>query len=103
MNEFEVELDNLLEQTKHIQKPVGLVCLGMAQHSDTHKREKWINDVEIFFKKYHLLELHPLGDKIENLLYNKTLHTYNGLIACLESIKSDSSFIRSMGNNYFDL
>ncbi len=95
---FETELNNLLERTKNIQKPISQKISIDNADIDIREYNKpseiWVNDVEIFYYKY--LQNYPLGERIRGLLSNRSVDTYTDLISCLESIKNDQSFLEQM-------
>jgi hypothetical protein len=101
MSNFEEELNSLLERTKNIKSPINATFVSSGISIDEYNKpsEIWINDVDIFYNKY--LKNHPLNDRFKTLLYsNRTLSSYNKLVAALTSISNDKSFIDEMKGNH---
>lgn len=98
MENFEKELSDLLERTKGIKSPINAAPLGISINEYNMPSEIWMNDVQIFWAKY--LWDHTLADKIESLLTNRGLRSYSGLVACLQSISNDKSYIEWKKRNY---
>ena len=94
MNQFEEQLEELVERTKSIKRPINAAPLGTDIEEYNRPSEIWINDVEIFYNNY--LKEHPLGDRIQTLLVYRGLRTYSDLVSCLTSISKDKAFIDKM-------
>ncbi len=94
MATFEEQLDNLLDRTKTIKSPINAATIGTNINEYNRPSEVWINDVEIFYKKY--LKEHSLGERIKTILFHRNRNAYNDLVGCLESIKKDQEFINEM-------
>ena len=94
MATFEEQLNDLLERTKSIKSPINTAGLGTNINEYNRPSEIWVNDVEIFYNQY--LKDHPLGSRMQTILFHRSLDAYSQLISCLESIKSDQAFIDKM-------
>lgn len=94
MATFEEQLNDLLERTKSIKSPINSAGLGTNINEYNRPSEIWVNDVEIFFNQY--LKDHPLGSRMQTILFHRSLDAYSQLITCLESIKNDQVFIDKM-------
>lgn len=94
MSNFKVQLDELLERTKSIKRPINAAPLGTNIEEYNRPSEIWINDFQIFYNNY--LKNHALRDRIETLLVHRGLRTYTDLVSCLISISKDKAFIDEM-------
>lgn len=94
MATFEEQLNDLLERTKSIKSPINSAGLGTNINEYNRPSEIWVNDVEIFYNQY--LKDHPLGSRMQTILFHRSLDAYSQLITCLESIKNDQVFIDKM-------
>lgn len=94
MATFEEQLNDLLERTKSIKSPINSARLGTNINEYNRPSEIWVNDVEIFYNQY--LKDHPLGSRMQTILFHRSLDAYSQLITCLESIKNDQVFIDKM-------
>lgn len=91
MSTFEEQLNFLLETAKNIDPP------GRMRTTDENRpASKWINDVQIFYNEY--LKNHALGQHMGTLLFQRSTKCFDELIACLESIKDDKSFVNKMSD-----
>lgn len=91
MTQFERELSELLERTKHIKKPINAAAIGTDIAEYNRESEVWINDVEIFFNKY--LKEHALASRMKTLLFHRSIDCYTQLVSCLKSVSNDKEFI----------
>lgn len=94
MADFEEQLNDLIERTNSIKTPINTASIGTNMWEYNRPSEVWVNDVEIFYKKY--LKEHPLGERIKTILFHRNLSAYNDLLGCLESISKDQQFIDKM-------
>ena len=94
MSKFERELSELLERAKTIKSPINMAPISVNIEEYNRPSDEWINDVEIFYKKY--LKKYALGDRIKSLLVHRTINTFNDLRSCLTSVSKDKDFIDSM-------
>lgn len=94
MATFEEQLNDLIERTNSIKTPINTASIGTNMWKYNHPSEVWVNDVEIFYKKY--LKEHPLGERIKTILFHRNLSAYSDLLGCLESISKDRQFIDKM-------
>ena len=91
MSHFEEQLEELLDRTKSIRRPINAAPLGVNIDEYNRPSEIWINDVEIFYTMY--LKEHALGDRVHTLLGKRDLRTYSDLVACLMSVRNDKAFL----------
>lgn len=91
MTEFENRMNNLLERTKEIKKPISVSMNGVNIREYNYPSTVWMNDFAIFADRY--LKDHPLNSRIESLLSRRKTADYSELVACLESISKDQEFI----------
>lgn len=91
MSEFERRLNELLERAKTIKSPINVALSGKSIDDANHPSEVWVNDVEIFYNKY--LKDHPLGKRIESILFHRTMNAFKDLVGILESISKDTDYI----------
>lgn len=105
MDDFETQLNELLERTKNIKSPINASFGGTNINEYNKPSEIWMNDVQIFYENY--LKDHALGERIKSLLLHRGLGAYSNLVSCLESISKDRSFInkkkQSIPKNSMDL
>ncbi len=94
MSNFEEQLEELLERTKSIKRPINAAPLGTDIEEYNRPSEIWINDFQIFYSNY--LKNHALGDRIKTLFTHRGLRTYTELVSCLISISKDKAFIDEM-------
>lgn len=94
MASFEEQLNDLLERTNTIKWPINTAPLRTNIDEYNRPSQIWINDVDIFYQSY--LKDHPLGGRMKNILFYRSLSAYSELITCLESIKKDQAFIDKM-------
>lgn len=94
MTTFEEQLDTLLERTKSIKSPVNAAAIGTNINELNRPSEIWINDVEVFYKRY--LTEHELGTRMKMILFHRTIDAYSNLVSCLQSIKADRPFVDKM-------
>lgn len=94
MATFEEQLNDLIERTNSIKTPINTASIGTNMWKYNHPSEVWVNDVEIFYKKY--LKEHPLGERIKTILFHRNLSAYSDLLGCLESISKDRQFLDKM-------
>lgn len=98
MNQFEKELNNLLIRTETIKKPINAAPIGTDITEYNRPSTDWMNDVQIFYEKY--LKNHPLGNRINSLLFHRNLDAYSELVSCLKSVSRDDEFLIKMGTNF---
>ena len=91
MSQFERELTDLLERAKSIKKPINVAPVGTDISAYNQPSEDWMNDVEVFYNKY--LKEHALANRINRLLFHRSLDSFPQLISCLKSIAKDQDFI----------
>ena len=91
MSQFERTLNELLERTKNIKPPINAASIGFDKNEYNRPSEDWINDVEIFYKRY--LKDHPLSNRISKILALRGIHTYADLLSCLNSISRDREYL----------
>ena len=91
MSQIERELNDLLDRTKIIKKPINTVPIGTDISEYNRPSDEWMNDVQIFHDRY--LQDHPLGKRMKSLLFHRSTGAYTELVSCLSSISRDSSFI----------
>ena len=94
MSQFEKELRDLLERTKTIKKPINAAPIGTDISEYNKPSSDWMNDVQIFYEKY--LKDHPLGKRINTLLFHRSIDAYSELVSCLGSVSRDSAFLTKM-------
>lgn len=91
MSQFERELTDLLERAKSIKQPINVAPVGTDISAYNQPSEDWMNDVEVFYNKY--LKEHALANRINRLLFHRSLDSFPQLISCLKSIAKDQDFI----------
>ena len=91
LSPFEKTLKLLLERAKTIKPPINAASIGTSIDEHNKPSNVWINDFEIFYNKY--LKDHSLSNRIETILFHRTLNAYNDLVAILESISKDTDYI----------
>lgn len=91
MGQFERTLDELLERAKDIKKPINAAPIGIDISEYNRPSEDWINDVEIFYNKF--LKEHALADRINRLLFHRSIDSFSQLVSCLKNIAKDRDFI----------
>ena len=94
MSQFNRELSELLDRTKNIKKPINAAPIGTDISEYNRPSDEWMNDVQIFYERY--LKDHPLGNRINTLLFHRGIGAYSDLVSCLNSVSRDSSFIAKM-------
>lgn len=93
LSPFERELNSLLQKTKTIKSPINAASIGTSIAEYNKPSNIWINDFEIFYNKY--LKEHSLAQRIETILFHRSLDAYNNLVAILESISKDTDYINN--------
>lgn len=93
LSPFEKELSELLKRTSNIPSPVNATSTGVSISEYNKPSNIWINDFEIFYNKY--LKDHFLAQRIERILFHRSLDAYNDLVAILDSISRDTDYIDS--------
>lgn len=96
MNQFEKELKDLLDRSKTIKKPINAAPIGTDISEYNRPSDEWMNDVQIFYEMY--LKGHPLGNRINTLLFHRNLGAYDELVSCLSSVSRDRGFLSKMNN-----
>lgn len=91
MSQFERELTDLLERAKSIKSPINATSIGTDISAYNQPSEDWMNDVEVFYNKY--LKEHALANRINRLLFHRSLDSFPQLVSCLKSIAKDQDFI----------
>ena len=91
MSQVERDLNELLERAKSIKKPINAASIGTDISAYNQPSEDWMNDVEIFYKKY--LRKHALSNRIHTLLFHRSNDCFPQLVSCLKSIAKDQDFI----------
>ncbi len=91
---FEAELKDLLLRAENIKSPINAAPLGTSIDKYNQPSEDWMNDVEIFYNKY--LKNHPLGPRIDTLLFHRSIDAFSKLVSCLRSISQDKEFMNKM-------
>lgn len=95
MNQFEKEMNELIERTKTINNPSNFLTSKYKSFEEQNgPSEIWINDFEIFYNKY--LKEHFLSKRISNILFHRDFNAYVQLKGCLDSISRDTDFINKM-------
>lgn len=95
MNQFEKEMNDLIERTKTINTPSNFLSPKYRNFEEQNGPSNiWINDFEIFYNKY--LTEHSLSKRISNILFHRNFDAYVQLKNCLDSISRDSDFIDKM-------
>lgn len=91
MNQFERELNDILERAKSIMKPINAGTIGTDISEYNRPSEDWINDVEIFYNKY--LKEHALANRMHTILFHRPNDCFPQLVSCLKSIANDKEFV----------
>lgn len=94
MSQFERELFNLMERAKNIKNPINIAAVGTDMAKYNKPSEDWVNDAEIFYKKY--LKNHALADRMERLFFHRALDCFPQLVSCFQSVANDRDFIDKM-------
>lgn len=91
MSKFEKELSDLLHRADEINSPISVAPIGININEYNSPSVDWINDFEIFYRKY--LINHSLSSRIKTILFQRKLSAFNELKSCLRSISKDQDFI----------
>lgn len=91
MSQFERELTDLLERAETINSPINAAAISTNMTKHNQSSEDWLNDVEVFYNKY--LKEHALANRINRLLFHRSLDSFPQLVSCLKSIAKDQDFI----------
>lgn len=96
-SEFERQMQDLLDRTKTIKRPINAATFGTNIDEYNKPSEIWVNDFELFYRRF--LSDHPFADRIESILYKRNLYAYKDLVNILESIYNDKCLIEKYENS----